>query len=147
MVLMPEQKNMLLKPKQNKSHFVDARFVIWICWNCNINLSNSMLVFVAIVDMKTRLKFDQEFKVFWGFCFELKLLIGSRTHNALGPLCLWQCLFAYLFRIVFVCMCFCIGNIEALVFWQVCPKNIYHLPFIKTTFVLYSQNVSLSHLT
>ena len=53
MVLMPEQKNMLLKPEQNKSHFVDARFVTWICWNRNINLSNLMLVFVDVVDMKS----------------------------------------------------------------------------------------------
>ena len=146
MVLMPEQKNMLLKPKQKKSHFVDARFVTRIFWNCNINLSNLMLVFVDIVDMKSN-----QAEV-WP-----RIQSFFEAHNALSPLCLWQCLFAYLFRIVFVCMCFCIGNIEALVFWHkehknnefriVCPKNIYHLPFIKTTFVLYSQNVSLSHLT
>ena len=132
MFLIPEQKNMLLTPEQNKSHVVDARFVAWICWSCNINLSNLLLGFVDIVTwicqscfmyLSPLAKSNQAevwpwFQCFWGFYFELKLLIGSRTHNALGRLCLWQCLFAYFFKIAFLCMCFCIGNIEALVFWH-----------------------------
>ena len=119
---------------QNKAKamlFVDARFVTWICWSCQIccldlllhefvkvvlcislTKSNLLIGFVDIVTWicqscfmyfsqpnQTRLKFNQDFKVFWGFCFELKVLIESRTHNDLGPLCLWQC-FCLFFKLL-----------------------------------------------
>ena len=85
MFLIPEQKNMLLTPEQNKSHVVDARFVAWICWSCNINLSNLLLGFVDIVTwicqscfmyLSPLAKSHQaevwpRFQSFWGFCFEL----------------------------------------------------------------------------
>ena len=40
----------------------------------------------------TKLKFGQDFKAYWSFCLELKVLNRVKVLNALGPLCLWQCL-------------------------------------------------------
>ena len=40
---------------------------------------------------KNKLKFDQDFKACWSFCFELKVLNESKFSMP-WPLCLWQCI-------------------------------------------------------
>ena len=66
--------------------------VTWICQKIYMDLLKLLLGFVTVLlciscplPNKTKLKFDQDFKACWSFCFEQVL-------NALGQLCLWQCL-------------------------------------------------------
>ena len=47
-------------------------------------------VFFALCQ-KNKLKFDQDFKACWSFCFELKVLNESKFSMP-WPLCLWQCI-------------------------------------------------------
>ena len=54
--------------------------VTWICRSCCIDLLRLLLGFVKVVlcisrplPNKTKMKFDQDFKVCWSFCFELKV--------------------------------------------------------------------------
>ena len=54
----------------------------WICWICYVDLSKLFLyIFLALLPNKTKLKFDQDFKVCWSFWFELKVLNESKYSN------------------------------------------------------------------
>ena len=70
----------------------------------NMYLSKFLHGLVKVVFMfflpfakQTKLKFDQDFKACWSFCFELKVLIESK-YSSLGSLvqCLERCFFASL---------------------------------------------------
>ena len=51
----------------------------WICWICYVDLSKLFLyIFLALLPNKTKLKFDQDFKVCWSFWFELKVFNVSK---------------------------------------------------------------------
>ena len=64
-----------------------------------MDLSKSSWYFSPLVK-QNHLKFDQDFKACWSFCFELKVLI-VKVRNVLGPLCLWYyqcCAYALVLR-------------------------------------------------
>ena len=58
--------------------------VIWICQSCYMDLFKLLHIFVKVVlcfsrslPIKTKLKFAQDFKACWSFCFEIMLLDES----------------------------------------------------------------------
>ena len=80
--------------------------VAWICQSCYMYLLNLLHGFVknslyfSPSVKQNHLKFDQDFKAWWSFCFELKVLI-VKVLNVLGPLCLWYyqcCAYALVLR-------------------------------------------------
>ena len=80
---------------QDLLNFVQIRFVKdvtwispscfrWICQNCYMDFSKLLHGYVKVVVCvscplrnKTKLKFEQDFKACWSFCFELKVLNES----------------------------------------------------------------------
>ena len=60
-------------------------FVTWTCQSCHMDLFKLLHVYVKVVlcisrplPNKNKLKFGQDFKFCWSFCFELKLLNESK---------------------------------------------------------------------
>ena len=55
-----------------------VKVVTQICQSCYLDLSKLFYVFLALYQPKPKLKFDQELKTCWSFCFEPKVLNESK---------------------------------------------------------------------